>query len=81
MHEWTQELDTYLRIIVTLEGRGRNPPSTCKENNCSERPLFRCLDCHNGGMVCSDCMVHSHQRSPFHRIEVRGARSTSNQVY
>lgn len=32
-------------------------------------PLYRCKDCHGGGMRCHGCLKKSHQYLPFHRVE------------
>ncbi|KAJ3510330.1 hypothetical protein NMY22_g16006 [Coprinellus aureogranulatus] len=75
MHEWEKELDTYLRIIITLEGRGSNPPFACEGEcridhpSCSGAASFRCLSCNNGGLLCLDCMTRRHYHTPLHRIE------------
>ncbi|KAJ3516504.1 hypothetical protein NMY22_g14191 [Coprinellus aureogranulatus] len=76
LQDWTKEIDTYLRIIITLEGRGRNPPSQCQgrySTACSSSdnnpPTYRCLGCDNGGLMCSECMRVSHKEHPFHRIQ------------
>ncbi|KAJ3525770.1 hypothetical protein NMY22_g10437 [Coprinellus aureogranulatus] len=74
--EWTHEIDSYLRVIITLEGRGREPPSECQgrystacSSSGSDVSMYRCLGCVNGGLLCSGCMRESHKIHPFHRIQ------------
>ncbi|KAJ3547243.1 hypothetical protein NMY22_g1724 [Coprinellus aureogranulatus] len=75
LQEWTNEIDTYLRILITLEGRGSNPQSVCQAHYsaaCSSTvstPTYRCLSCDNGGLLCSECMRVYHKKHPFHRIQ------------
>lgn len=80
MHEWTRELDTYLRVFITLEGRGKNPPIACRGRGSSEpcpgEPLYRCICCDNNGLICSDCMKDSHRLHPLHRVEVCASSPT-----
>ncbi|KAJ3500512.1 hypothetical protein NMY22_g19238 [Coprinellus aureogranulatus] len=58
IHEWLRGINTFLRYIITLEGRGRDPPECCPK--CREPRM---------GLVCKECMVSSHMDSPLHRIE------------
>ncbi|KAF5340022.1 hypothetical protein D9611_012449 [Ephemerocybe angulata] len=68
-HEWTKHIDLYLRRLITLEGRGSDPPSVCPA--CSrESAAYRCMSCDNIGLLCGDCMKSSHLHLPFHRIQV-----------
>ncbi|KAJ3508321.1 hypothetical protein NMY22_g16650 [Coprinellus aureogranulatus] len=75
LHDWTKEIDTYLRVLITLEGRGSNPPSLCP-GRCSpsadtgyDEPLYRCLSCCNTSLLCRECMRAEHVHLPLHRIE------------
>ncbi|KAF5340049.1 hypothetical protein D9611_012394 [Ephemerocybe angulata] len=68
IHEWAKDIDNYLRIILTLEGRGRNPPERCTQ--CATATAqYRCVVCDNQGLLCGECMRESHRRLPFHRIQ------------
>ncbi|KAJ3529892.1 hypothetical protein NMY22_g8804 [Coprinellus aureogranulatus] len=70
LHEWTKEVDSYLQVIITLEGRGRSPPELCQgRSGCQGPALYRCLNCHNLGLLCGECMRESHLQLPLHRIE------------
>ena len=74
--EWSEQLDMYLRVVITLEGRGTDPPLTCQGGEalgrgiCSNDAVYRCVTCDNGGLLCSGCMVECHHRLPLHRIQV-----------
>ncbi|KAJ7715353.1 hypothetical protein B0H16DRAFT_1339969, partial [Mycena metata] len=39
--------------------------ASCNDAN----PLFRCVECFNAPLWCRRCIVHAHQRTPFHHIE------------
>jgi hypothetical protein len=32
--------------------------------------VIRCLDCYGGHSECRECILHAHQRLPFHRLEI-----------
>jgi len=32
--------------------------------------VIRCLDCYGGHSECKECILHAHQRLPFHRLEM-----------
>ncbi|KAF6755728.1 hypothetical protein DFP72DRAFT_990059 [Ephemerocybe angulata] len=63
------EIDSYLRVILTLEGRGVDPPSTCAHCTSEAPPIYRCLVCYNGGLMCESCIRTQHTRLPTHRIQ------------
>ncbi|KAJ7145473.1 hypothetical protein C8R46DRAFT_966281 [Mycena filopes] len=71
LREWAEfHLEEYLRESLCLEGRGGHANySTCP--GCSERPAdHRCRHCLSGGqLLCSECVVQTHQYLPFHGIE------------
>ncbi|KAF6741938.1 hypothetical protein DFP72DRAFT_994736 [Ephemerocybe angulata] len=68
-HDWKKEIDSYLRVILTLEGRGVDPPSTCAHCTSEAPPIYRCLVCYNGGLMCESCIRTQHTRLPTHRIQ------------
>ncbi|KAJ3529367.1 hypothetical protein NMY22_g9027 [Coprinellus aureogranulatus] len=73
MHEWTKEIDTFLKQFIILEGRGANPPECCGRCRVDESPrkpaLYRCLTCFSQGIVCQECMTCSHAGNPLHRVQ------------
>jgi hypothetical protein len=72
MHEWMQHADAFLRVLLTLEGRGQSPAFHCSQCEAFEaKACYRCLSCDNLGLVCERCIVSLHQNLPLHRIEVR----------
>lgn len=70
MKQWTEysrklALDEMLR----LEGRGAYTRTPCGE--CfAPHPLYRCIDCFGHELFCKPCILATHQRTPFHTIEV-----------
>lgn len=74
MHEWTKHIDTFLRGLISLEGRGQFASPSCVRCRIPDHEgQYRCLTCDNLGLVCHDCMLSTHQHMPFHRIEVRSS--------
>ncbi|TEB10416.1 hypothetical protein FA13DRAFT_1653193 [Coprinellus micaceus] len=70
LHDWVAKIDGFLRSLITLEGRGRSPPSCCQKCGITENtPTYRCLVCSGMGLVCSECMQTSHLDTPLHRIQ------------
>lgn len=71
----------YLDEFIRLEGRGDHTGSTC--SGCRERfgeggmdgvsgdAVFTCEDCFGTFMECASCILMSHRRLPFHRVQVR----------
>ncbi|KAJ3530921.1 hypothetical protein NMY22_g8368 [Coprinellus aureogranulatus] len=79
LHEWTKEIDNFLRIVITLEGKGEHSSNVCCGSGVSTRPcsreaVYRCLCCDNMGMMCRDCMREAHACHPFHRIQMWNGR-------
>jgi hypothetical protein len=70
MHEWTKNIDTYLRGLIILEGRGHVGTSCFQCHIPEHEAKFRCLCCDDLGLICQDCMLSTHQFLPFHRIQV-----------
>ncbi|KAG1801184.1 hypothetical protein EV424DRAFT_1474766 [Suillus variegatus] len=53
--------------LICLEGRGKSASEQC---SCGEiSPSFRCQDCFPPLLTCHACLLQSHLRMPFHRIE------------
>ncbi|KAJ3503018.1 hypothetical protein NMY22_g18393 [Coprinellus aureogranulatus] len=68
--EWLRGINTFMRYILTLEGRGRDPPEICPRcRESSKAAVHRCLTCTGMGLVCEDCIVNAHADSPLHRVE------------
>lgn len=41
----------------------------CLDCNGAPDELYRCRDCSGGSMLCKDCVVQGHRRTPFHHLE------------
>ncbi|KAF6746394.1 hypothetical protein DFP72DRAFT_823183 [Ephemerocybe angulata] len=63
------QIDSYMRVILTLEGRGANPPSICPSCTSGAAPNYQCLVCSNGGLMCEACIRTQHATLPTHRIQ------------
>ena len=71
MQSWIDLQSTILDEIISLDGLGEAQQDTC--GSCLSRestPLYRCLECSYGLLVCGDCVVKSHKVLPLHRLEV-----------
>lgn len=70
MKQWRDHSrELLLDEMLRLEGRGNHAEAPCGE--CSAlHPLFRCTDCFGHELFCQRCILSTHQRSPFHTIEV-----------
>ncbi|KAG6809300.1 hypothetical protein H0H92_000769 [Tricholoma furcatifolium] len=69
MKHWLPERDQFLEELLTLEGRGHQVLQHCPD--CQTEIIgqaFECLDCYGRLLLCKDCLVKSHQGTPFHRI-------------
>ncbi|PBK61727.1 hypothetical protein ARMSODRAFT_990587 [Armillaria solidipes] len=75
--------EEYLREILRGEGRGGFKTEKCAscasvdvegptEEDRSAR--YRCEDCEGGSIECRACLVQSHRRLPFHRVQVWNGR-------
>ncbi|KAJ3528621.1 hypothetical protein NMY22_g9332 [Coprinellus aureogranulatus] len=70
LHEWLKEINTFMRYIITLEGRGRNAPEHCVRcQDASQSANHQCLTCTGMGLVCQNCIVVSHADALLHRIQ------------
>jgi hypothetical protein len=59
--------DLFLQEIIRLEATGGRPLRCAA---CSEPADLRCQDCFGLDLFCQDCLVETHIRQPFHRVEV-----------
>ncbi|KAF6758442.1 hypothetical protein DFP72DRAFT_1064583 [Ephemerocybe angulata] len=69
IHDWVKHIDLYLRYLITLEGRGKNPPTTCPNCTLNQTAEYRCLTCDDTGMMCKECIVSAHRSLPLHRTQ------------
>ncbi|KAJ3511601.1 hypothetical protein NMY22_g15601 [Coprinellus aureogranulatus] len=70
IQEWLKGIDTFMRDIVTLEGRGRKPPEYCQRcRDPRQSAVHRCMSCTGMGLVCEKCILLSHADAPLHRIQ------------
>jgi CxC2 like cysteine cluster associated with KDZ transposases len=54
----------YLHDLLNLE----RPPTDLFCSSCGDvEATFRCLDCYGPHWWCQQCLLHSHNRHPFHR--------------
>ena len=71
MQSWIDLRSTILDEIISLDGPGEAQQDTC--GSCLSRestPLYCCLECSYGLLICGDCVVKSHKVLPLHRLEV-----------
>ncbi|RXW15581.1 hypothetical protein EST38_g10274 [Candolleomyces aberdarensis] len=69
MHEWVHHIDTYLQVMIGLEGRNNQCDAIC--TGCDTNPaLYRCLGCDVNNLSCHSCMVLSHTHQPLHQIKM-----------
>ncbi|KAG6884960.1 hypothetical protein C0992_005568, partial [Termitomyces sp. T32_za158] len=71
MKSWLPECDVFLEEILTLEGRGPivfDHCPMCHEKIMLDTRLFECFDCCGRLLLCTQCIVSTHQSNPFHRI-------------
>ncbi|KAF8870162.1 hypothetical protein BD779DRAFT_1455954, partial [Infundibulicybe gibba] len=65
---WMLESEVFLEEMITLEGRGWDPPKCCC--NCLSGPAdHKCLDCLGRHLRCTECTVEKHRENPLHRIK------------
>ncbi|KAG1746445.1 hypothetical protein EDB19DRAFT_1894208 [Suillus lakei] len=65
---WHSDAELFLEEFIRLEGRGTYIQDHCFCGS-NESPVYRCKDCHGAEAVCHQCILHIHQRQPYHRIE------------
>ncbi|KAK7017498.1 hypothetical protein VNI00_018627 [Paramarasmius palmivorus] len=68
MTEWVKNASAFLDEIIRLEGR-RSTPLRCFRCKQSDTDLYRCRDCCEKRLSCSECLVFDHRRRPFDRVE------------
>ena len=45
-------------------------PSSLHCHQCNTEPMhFKCIDCLGSPVFCQQCLLHTHRRNPFHRIQ------------
>ncbi|KAF8870221.1 hypothetical protein BD779DRAFT_1614195 [Infundibulicybe gibba] len=65
---WMLESEVFLEEMITLEGRGWDPPKCCCD--CLSGPAdHECLDCLGRHLRCAECIVEKHRENPLHRIK------------
>src|SRR6266576_2902602 len=68
MEQFSKHLNTLLAAILSAEaddGIGW----LCRCANSKEVALYRCIDCSFSPVLCSTCIIMSHSRDPFHRMQ------------
>jgi len=75
MQEWRSHVAELLSEVLAQESSPNlsagNSYTRCMRHSCaSEEAQFRCLDCVGQMILCKDCIVESHQNSPFHHVQV-----------
>lgn len=71
MHSWLDVRSAVLDEIISLDGPGDVQADFC--GSCLSHktaPLYRCLECSYGSLLCGECVVGSHRTLPLHRLEV-----------
>ncbi|KAG5223262.1 CxC2 domain-containing protein [Salix suchowensis] len=64
---WLPFREQYLLQLLRREGRGRALISC--PGCLTSAAFYRCTDCYDESLYCRTCIVDSHSRTPFHRIE------------
>ena len=64
MDQWTHIRNRYLYLLLEMEGVTKSPNCSL----CGSTMAIKCGDCIGGNYFCVSCCLHSHMRSPFHRI-------------
>ncbi|OJA10033.1 hypothetical protein AZE42_13663, partial [Rhizopogon vesiculosus] len=64
---WQSDADMFLEEFLRLDGRGDYTQDGCVCGK--EDAIYRCRDCHGCELLCCSCMIHIHERQPFHRME------------
>ncbi|KAJ6461985.1 hypothetical protein C8R47DRAFT_993232 [Mycena vitilis] len=65
---WIPERDNCLDALIRREGRGpwwMRGCTLCKDPD----PLWRCVDCFGGRMLCEVCVTERHRDEPLHLLE------------
>jgi hypothetical protein len=66
---WHSNTELFLEEFIHLEGCGTYIQDHCFCGS-NESLLYRCKDCHGAEAVCHQCILHIHQRQPYHQIKV-----------
>ena len=69
--QWLTERDVYLAELLRIEGRGDFIKAPCQSCHMSLLGFgFRCVDCHDLGLYCQNCLVKTHASNPLHCVHV-----------
>ena len=68
MNEWLEDRQAYLNEMLRHDGREGLQATPCA--GCGSNGNFSCIDCAYCMHYCRQCLVISHQLTPFHRIKV-----------
>ncbi|KAJ3817807.1 hypothetical protein F5880DRAFT_1617949 [Lentinula raphanica] len=70
--EWRAHADSYLAEMIRNEGRGDGDLELCfrcRVKGHDREPLFRCMECFSGDLVCEECCRETHKDRPLDIIE------------
>jgi hypothetical protein len=70
--EWNTHRCEILDEFCRLEGRGDHGRAASCAGGCDGEKdvIYRCHDCYDMQLYCASCMIGTHRRTPFHKIEV-----------
>ncbi|KAJ7279177.1 hypothetical protein C8J57DRAFT_1713062 [Mycena rebaudengoi] len=70
LRQWLEDhRDSFAAEFLRWEGRGDHRSGDCPRN-CGGVAEYRCRTCFAGGeLLCRGCLLHEHQRLPFHQVE------------
>ncbi|GBE79492.1 hypothetical protein SCP_0206920 [Sparassis crispa] len=69
MRTWIRHRDDYLAEVLHLEGRGPSHSNICMLCDAEADFFFCCRDCCASDVLCQQCIVSRHLRSPLHAVE------------
>jgi hypothetical protein len=68
MNEWLEDRQAYLNEMLRHDSQEGLQATPCA--GCGSNGNFSCIDCAYCMHYCRQCLVISHQLTPFHRIKV-----------
>jgi hypothetical protein len=66
LNDWLAKEDAYMDAFLDFEDIGK--AILCGHCNEAMHPLFHCKTCIGNANYCQDCIVRTHEGTPFHRI-------------
>jgi hypothetical protein len=70
LRDWKPLRSKYLQALLDLDSQGVSEESGVCGRCAQQDGVIRCLDCYGGQSQCRECILYSHQRLPFHQLEI-----------